>query len=375
MRLVKSVDAPGRLTVRYDLTGANDRELPLILALMPVLSRAHTDADAFRGPDLADPGRLRAPIASPRSSPANGWCSRRDPDYWARDLPITRGLYNFDEIRIDYYRDATAMFEAFKAGLYDFRIEDDPTRWRGGYDFPAARDGRVVEQAVPNGLPKGVAGFAFNTRRADFRRPAGARGAGDDVRFRMDQRQSLRRRLQRSKGFFDDSELSVGRPAGLARGARAARALSRRGARRRDGGPLGAAGLRRLGPRPRAGAQRARAARRGRLRAAATARWSTRAARRSPSKSWSGTARRSGSRSPMPRNLRAHRRRRRRCAWSTKCSSSAAARSFDFDMMIGSWIASPSPGNEQRGRWGSAAADDGRRLQHLRRGLARRSTR
>ena len=55
---------------------------------------------------------------------------KRDPNYWARDLPINRGLYNFDEIRIDYYRDATAMFEAFKAGLYDFRIETDPTRWR-----------------------------------------------------------------------------------------------------------------------------------------------------------------------------------------------------------------------------------------------------
>ena len=49
----------------------------------------------------------------------------RDPNYWAKDLPISRGLYNFDSIRIDYYRDATAMFEAFKAGLIDYRVEDD----------------------------------------------------------------------------------------------------------------------------------------------------------------------------------------------------------------------------------------------------------
>ena len=121
---------------------------------------------------------------------------RRDPDYWARDLPISRGLYNFDEIRIDYFRDATAMFEAFKAGLYDFRVEDDATRWLTGYDFPAARDGRIVKHAFSVGLPKGIFRLRLQYAASDFRRPAGARGAGDGVRFRMDQRQPLLRRLQ-----------------------------------------------------------------------------------------------------------------------------------------------------------------------------------
>ena len=121
--LVKSVEAPDGLTVRFDLSGANDRELPLTLALMPVLSRAHTDSEHF------DDQTLQIPIASGpyrvvEVTPGIRLVLQRDPNYWGRDLPVSRGLYNFDTIRIDYFRDATAMFEAFKAGLVDFRVED-----------------------------------------------------------------------------------------------------------------------------------------------------------------------------------------------------------------------------------------------------------
>ena len=163
--LVKSVDAPDAQTVRFDLAGARDRELPMTLAMMPVLSSARTDAAHFEDETLAIP-TASGPYRIAEVQPGQRLVLRRDPNYWARDLPISRGLYNFDEIRIDYYRDASAMFEAFKAGLYDFRVEDDATRWLHGYDFPAARDGRIVKLSVANGLPKGVSGFAFNTRRA-----------------------------------------------------------------------------------------------------------------------------------------------------------------------------------------------------------------
>ncbi len=257
--LVKRVETPDDTTVRFDLSGANDRELPLILAMMPVLSRAHTDAEHFEDQTLQIPVGS-GPYRVDEVEPGQRLVLRRDPDYWARDLPITRGLYNFDEIRIDYYRDASAMFEAFKAGLNDFRLEDDPTRWLKGYDFPAARDGRVIKAAIPYGLPKGVSGFAFNTRRAVFSRRARARGAGDDVRFRMDQRQSLRRRLQALAELLRRQRTLLGRAAGFGARARAARPLPRRGARRRHGGAVGAAGLRRNGARPDAGAPRPRAA-------------------------------------------------------------------------------------------------------------------
>jgi peptide/nickel transport system substrate-binding protein len=135
--LVKSIDAPDAWTVAYDLSGANDRELPLTLAIMPVLSRAHTDAEHFEDQTLQIPVGS-GPYRVAEVKPGQGLTLERDPNYWAKDRPISRGLYNFDRIRIDYYRDATAMFEAFKAGLIDFRIEDNPNRWRNEYNFPAA---------------------------------------------------------------------------------------------------------------------------------------------------------------------------------------------------------------------------------------------
>jgi peptide/nickel transport system substrate-binding protein len=93
---------------------------------------------------------------------------RRNPDYWGRELGVNRGLWNFDEIRFDYYRDANAHFEAFKKGLSDLRVETESLRWATGYDFPALRDGRVVRETVTTGLPKPSFFFVFNTRRPIF---------------------------------------------------------------------------------------------------------------------------------------------------------------------------------------------------------------
>src|SRR5271165_3069460 len=211
--LVKSVDAPDDWTVRYDLSGANDRELPLTLAIMPVLSRAHTDAEHFEDQTLQIPVGS-GPYRVAEVKPGERLVLERDPNYWAKDLPISRGLYNFDSIRIDYYRDATAMFEAFKAGLIDYRVEDDTNRWRTGYDFPAVRDGRIVRAAIPSLLPKGVSGFAFNLRRAPFADVRVREALASMFDFEWINANLFDGAYRRSEGFFDDSELSsIGRPA------------------------------------------------------------------------------------------------------------------------------------------------------------------
>ena len=231
---------------------------------MPVLSRAHIDAEHFEDQTLQIPVGS-GPYRVAEVKPGQGLVLERDPNYWAKDLPISRGLYNFDRIRIDYYRDATAMFEAFKAGLIDYRVEDDPNRWRNDYDFPAARDGRVIKAAIPSGLPKGVSGFAFNTRRPPFADIRVREALASMFDFEWINANLYAGAYKRSEGFFDDSELSsIGRPASDAR-AGAARALSRRGARRRDGRRMARPGLRRLRPRPRDRQKRARRARRRRL--------------------------------------------------------------------------------------------------------------
>src|SRR5271167_5018952 len=211
--LVKSIDAPDDWTVRYDLSGSNDRELPLTLAIMPVLPRAHTDAEHFEDQTLQIPVGS-GPYRVVDVKPGERLVLERDPNYWARNLPITRGLYNFDSIRIDYFRDATAMFEAFKAGLIDYRVEDDTNRWRTGYDFPAARDGRIIKAAIPSGLPKGVSGFAFNLRRAPFADVRVREALASMFDFEWINANLFAGAYKRSEGFFDDSQLSsIGRPA------------------------------------------------------------------------------------------------------------------------------------------------------------------
>lgn len=164
---VAKAEAPDPLTVRFDLTGANDRELPLILGLMPILPKHAIDVATFEETTLTGPiasGPYRVTAVKPGASVT----LTRNPDYWGRDLPVNRGLFNFDEIRLDYFREANSQFEAFKRGLYDFRVEDEPLRWHDGYDFPAARNGDVIRDTIKPGVPQPSEFLVFNTRRPIF---------------------------------------------------------------------------------------------------------------------------------------------------------------------------------------------------------------
>jgi len=153
--------------VRFDLAGSDDRELPLIIGLMPVLARHATDPDTFEDTSFTPP-LGSGPYTVTHVQPGKSVTFTRDKNYWGRDLPINRGLWNFDTIRYDYYRDGNTHFEAFKKGLYDVRAETDPGRWQTAYTFPALREGRVVKEELPYGLPKGMQGMVFNTRRSMF---------------------------------------------------------------------------------------------------------------------------------------------------------------------------------------------------------------
>ena len=164
---VVKADALDDRTVRFDLSGTNDRELPLILGLMPVLPKHAIDPATFEDTSFR-PMLGSGPYVVQTVDPGHNITLKRDPNYWGRDLPVNRGYWNFDTIRLDYYRDANSQFEAFKKGLYDIRIETDPGRWVSAYDFPAARDGRVLKEGVRDGLPKGMLGLVFNTRRPLF---------------------------------------------------------------------------------------------------------------------------------------------------------------------------------------------------------------
>ncbi len=195
-------------TVRFDFSNGSDRELPLILGLMPVLPKHATDVATFENSTLSKPIGS-GPYVVDAIDAGKSVTFKRDPNYWGRDLPINRGLWNFDELRFDFYRDANAYFEAFKAGLYDVRAETDPGRWQTGYDFPAARDGRVVKEAFPTGLPKFSSDFVFNTRRPIFADIRVRQAIALLFDFQWVNRDFFYNLYQRSASYFDDSELSA----------------------------------------------------------------------------------------------------------------------------------------------------------------------
>src|SRR5271155_4648786 len=145
---VARATALGERTVRFDIAADGDRELPLILGLMPILPRHAVDAAHFEETSLAPP-LASGPYEVVAVDPGRSVTLRRNPIYWGRDLAVNRGFWNFDELRFDFFRDANSHLEAFKKGLYDLRDETDPGRWETAYDFPAVRDGRVIKEAFP----------------------------------------------------------------------------------------------------------------------------------------------------------------------------------------------------------------------------------
>lgn len=210
---VARAEATDPLTVRFDLAGANDRELPLILGLMPILPKHAVDVATFEETTLTAPigsGPYRITAVKPGASVM----LTRNPDYWGRDLAINRGLYNFDEIRLDYFREANGQFEAFKRGLYDFRIEHEPLRWHEGYDFPAARSGEVIRDTFKPGVPQPSEFLVFNTRRPIFADIRVRQALTLLFDFELVNRNYFFGLYARVAGYFAGSTLSAyGRPA------------------------------------------------------------------------------------------------------------------------------------------------------------------
>jgi peptide/nickel transport system substrate-binding protein len=210
---VAKAEALDPLTVKFDFGGVQDRELPLILGLMPVLPRHAVNVATFEETSMAAPvgsGPYRVTAVNPGVS----LTLTRNPNYWGADLPINRGLWNFDEIRLDFYREANSQFEAFKRGLYDFRVETEPLRWHEGYDFAAVRNGEVILDTIKTGLPQPSELLVFNTRRPVFSDIRVREALALLYDFEWINRNYFFGLYGRSPSFFAGSELSAyGRPA------------------------------------------------------------------------------------------------------------------------------------------------------------------
>jgi len=203
---VKSAEKLSIHRVRFVLDG-EDREMPLILGLMPILPKHAVDSETF------DQTTLKTPIGSgpytvESVDPGRSIVFRRNPAYWGRDLPVNTGRFNFDEVSFDYYRDAIAMFEAFKSGGIDFWNEEDPARWASGYDVPAVKDGRIVRTSFDIGLPAGMTALAFNTRRDVFADPLVRRALIQLFDFEWVNRNLYHGLYKRTQSYFERSDLS-----------------------------------------------------------------------------------------------------------------------------------------------------------------------
>lgn len=154
-------------TVRFEFARAGNRELPLIMGQLAVLPKHYWEDRDFESTTL-DPPIGSGPYRIADFEPGRSIAYERVPDWWGADLPINRGRYNFDRIVYDYYRDLEVMFEAFKAGQYDFRVENSAKNWATGYNVPAVSRGDIVKELIPHEDPQGMQGFVLNTRREIF---------------------------------------------------------------------------------------------------------------------------------------------------------------------------------------------------------------
>ncbi|MDO5648813.1 extracellular solute-binding protein [Paracoccus sp. (in: a-proteobacteria)] len=163
---VEKMEQTGERSVRFTFN-QDDRELALLMGMRPILKKSQWD-----GKDFSESG-LEPPIGSgayviDRVDAGRSITFKRNPDYWANDLPLTQGLYNFDTIRYDYFGDANAMFEAFKAGEVTMWRELSAQKWDTEYNFPLMTQGKIVKDEITHERPSGIVGLVMNTRNPIF---------------------------------------------------------------------------------------------------------------------------------------------------------------------------------------------------------------
>ncbi len=214
LRDVVSAEAIDELTVRYTFSGTLTRDLPLLVAQLPVLSRVWYEANDFTATDLTPPlGSGPYVIDDYQLGRSVTYLLRED--YWARDLPVNRGRFNFSELRYEYYRDSTAEFEALKAGEYGLREEFTSRNWAIGYDIASVRDGLLKRVTIPDERVSGAQGFFLNTRLGKFSDPIVREALELAFDFEWTNRNQFYGMYVRTGSFFENSSMKAEGTPGL----------------------------------------------------------------------------------------------------------------------------------------------------------------
>ncbi len=195
--------------VRFRFRAGDNREMPLVMGQMPILAEHYWRGREF-GNTTLEPPLGSGPYKIGAFEPGRFITYERVKDYWGKNLPVRRGLNNFDRIRYDYYRDSTVALEAFKAGEFDLRMENEAKKWATGYaDWTALKDGRAKKQTFAHHRTSGMQAYAFNLRRLLFDDVRVRQALGLAFDFQWTGRTLFYGQYERSESFFSNSELAA----------------------------------------------------------------------------------------------------------------------------------------------------------------------
>ncbi len=204
---VTTVEKVGERKVKFSFTDGLNRELPLIVGQIPIISKAYYTDNDFEKTSL-EPPMGSGPYRVESLEPGRSITYHRVEDYWGTDIPVRRGQNNFDVLRYDYYRDPTVAMVAFKAHEYDFRVENTSKVWATAYEGPLFDDQLIIKEEIGHSSSTGMQGFVFNTRLPRFadRRVRQALGYAFD--FEWTNENLFYGAYTRTASYFSNSELA-----------------------------------------------------------------------------------------------------------------------------------------------------------------------
>ena len=205
---VARIEALGPRRVKFSFSGPPNRELPQIVGQIPVLSKAYWEKRDFSKTTL-EPPVGSGPYKIQSFEPGRYIIYERVKDYWGAKVPLKVGTDSFDTVRYDFVRDQVVALEAFKAGQYDFRLENSSKDWATSYDFPALRDGLVKKASLRHERPAGMQAFVFNIRRDKFKDRLVRQALGYAFDFEWSNRQLFYGQYTRTTSFFENSDLAA----------------------------------------------------------------------------------------------------------------------------------------------------------------------
>ncbi|CAM3290727.1 MULTISPECIES: extracellular solute-binding protein [Pseudomonas] len=206
---VKHVEVEGPGQVRFDFSSNENRTLPLDVATLPVFPEHW-----WKSRDFANGGGYEAPLGSGpyKVSKINAGSTitfQRDPDWWGKDLPVSRGLYNFDHLSLEYFGDTEVARQVLRGGAYDFNREFSATGYSIGYNGPALDDGRLQRAHLAKQAPQPAQGYVFNMQKPMFQDRRVRQALAMLWDFEWANRQMMRNLYIRQQSYFSNSPLAA----------------------------------------------------------------------------------------------------------------------------------------------------------------------